>query len=166
MRRTFLSYAREDLASAQRLNDDLSSIGVAMWFDEHSLRAGNPWKALIAEQIRKSRFFLALISRSSVNKRGYVQKEVREALAYAEELPPGDDFIIPIRLDNSIPRHRALHDFNWVDLFPDYETGLTRLVKRIAPRRIPRLQQLSLARAAAPRGTSELHSDRVRQSVC
>ncbi len=52
----------------------------------------------------------------SINKEGFVQKEIRIALDAADEKPEGTIFIIPIRLEEcSVPER--ISQFHWVDLF-------------------------------------------------
>jgi len=130
--RIFLSYAHEDVASARRLFEDLREIGVNVWFDNESLLPGQKWKVAIEWAISNSRFFLALLSENSVNKKGYVQKEVKSALEVLDEYPDPAIFIIPVRLDACNPLDSSLRDLHWVDMFPHWEDGLERIVKSIA----------------------------------
>jgi hypothetical protein len=45
------------------------------------------WEPAIRKAIRESEFFLALLSEKSNSKRGYVQKERKNALDVLEEFP-------------------------------------------------------------------------------
>jgi hypothetical protein len=85
----FISYAREDNAPAERLYDALKLRGAVPWIDSRDLVAGENWKRAITLEIRRADYFIALLSSRSVNKRGYVQKELREALAILDEVPEG-----------------------------------------------------------------------------
>ena len=131
--KVFLSYVREDAKDASRLYHALKLGGVDVWMDQFDLAPGQDWKLAIAHAIRESSFFLALISSNSVNKRGYVQKEIREAISVMEEMPPSEIFIIPIRLDDCQPSHDFLQSLNWVDLFPVWGDGVERLVNFLSP---------------------------------
>jgi hypothetical protein len=124
----FISYAREDRSWAERLYMDLRKQELNVWLDSKCLKAGANWKHEIPRAIRKARFFLLLISKHSVNKRGYVQKEIKEGLDVLEEFPTGSIFIIPARLDETEPVDRELHELNWVSLLPDYHDGLARIL--------------------------------------
>ena len=86
----FVSYAREDVDSARRLYECLKSYGLHPWMDEVDLLPGQRFADIIKEAIRVSRYFVALISSHSVNKRGFVQRELREALDVLAEVPRGD----------------------------------------------------------------------------
>jgi hypothetical protein len=49
-------------------------------------------------------------------RRGYVQKEIRQALDVAEEYPEGRIYIIPVRLEDC-PVPDRLIQWQWVDLY-------------------------------------------------
>jgi nitrate reductase NapAB chaperone NapD len=123
----FISYGREDADAAARLRDELESEGVDVWFDRNSLRPGERWKLAIANAIRKSKYFIALLSSSSVSRRGYLNAEIREALAVVAELPANEPFIIPVRLDECESTHPELSEFNRVNLFPSWDDGVRQL---------------------------------------
>jgi hypothetical protein len=127
----FISYAREDRDVARRLYEDLHRAGVSAWLDEVHLRPGQNWKLAIREAMRRSAYFLALLSSRSVSKAGYVQKELREALDQLDLLPPDQVFIIPVRLDACDPLHERLHDLHWADLSESYEEGLRQIVRSV-----------------------------------
>jgi len=129
----FLSYAREDLDVAQHLYAELARAGVTVWFDRVALLPGQHWKPAIIETIRTAKYFLALLSSNSVNKRGYVQKELREALEVLDEIPQTDIYLIPVRIDDCRPTHQRLEELQWVDLFPSFEEGVKRLLRALLP---------------------------------
>jgi TIR domain len=123
----FLSYAREDLAEATRLEMELSKSGLRVWFDKKSLAPGARWETAIEEAIVRARYFIALISSRSTTKRGFVQKEIRRALEVLDEYPEQSVYLIPVRLDACAPPHPRLADLNWTDLFPTWDDGLEKL---------------------------------------
>lgn len=129
--RIFISYAKEDAPAAQRLYADLLAVSADPWLDTECLLPGQRWREAIEKAIREADYFVALISSSSVNKRGYVQREVRKALDVLSELSDSKIFVIPARLDESTPDHQALRDLQWVDLFPSWGDGVTRILKSI-----------------------------------
>jgi hypothetical protein len=93
---------------------------------EH-LHGGEEWEPTIRKAVRESSHFIAVMSMSSINKRGFVQKELREALDVVDELPPGRIYIIPVRLEDVQPAHERLARLHWIDLFPAYSRGLQQL---------------------------------------
>lgn len=127
----FISYAREDLDAAQRLYSDLRRNGFRPWLDKTSLLPGQRWKVEIRKAIRRSDYVVALLSSNSVSKRGYVQRELKEALEILDEHPEGQIFLIPARLEECEPYHEALRDLHWIDLFPSYEESLKEIIQAI-----------------------------------
>lgn len=127
----FLSYASEDLTVALRLHEKLSDEGFQVWIDKLSLIPGQDWKAEIVRAIRASNAFVALLSTNSVGKRGYVQKELRIGLEVLAEMPPSRIYLIPVRAEPCVPQHSVLSDLHWLDLFPDFDAGVQRLVATI-----------------------------------
>jgi len=131
MTRPFISYAREDLQSAIQLRNDLVAHGAQPWMDRFDLLGGQDWSATISDALQQCTHFVALISCHSVNKRGFVQRELREALRLLDELPPNAIFVIPVRVDASIPGHSRLRELHWIDLFPKYGEGLNALLRSL-----------------------------------
>lgn len=128
----FISYAREDQSWAERLYMDLRKQEVDAWLDIRCLKPGASWKLEIRKAIRQSRYFVLLISKRSVTKRGFVQRELKEALQTSRDFPSGEIFLIPTRLDETIPIDEELQELNWVNLFPSYHDGLARILSVIA----------------------------------
>lgn len=129
----FICYAREDLEMAERIHRHLNQSGISTWLDKFHLLSGQRWKSEVKKAIRDCEYFLALLSSSSVSKRGYVQKELREALDLLDEFPESERFIIPVRLDDCHPSHEKLNDLHWVDLFPSYNDRFKDLLGAIRP---------------------------------
>jgi hypothetical protein len=124
----FLSYAREDEEQVDSLYRKLFDAGFKPWMDKKDILPGEKWKFTIQKAIRRSDFFLVCLSANSVNKRGFPQKEIKDALGIWQEMLDSDIYLIPVRLEGcNVPEN--LCDFQWVDLFE--EDGWTRLVKAI-----------------------------------
>jgi hypothetical protein len=71
---------------------------------------------------------LVCLSVTSINKRGFLQREIKQALEQAEEKLGDDVYLIPARLDDcEVPD--ALSEIQWVDLFED--DGWRLLLKAI-----------------------------------
>jgi len=129
MAKIFISYAREDREIARRLYDYLRSHDQEPWLDIENLIPGQKWEIAIQSAIRESNFFIALLSPHSIEKRGYVQKELREGLDMLDRIPDSQVFLIPVRIGDCEPQHDRLRELQWVDLLPDWEAGLRRLDK-------------------------------------
>lgn len=128
MGRVFISYAREDAETARRLYEDLKRAKLEPWLDSEDLLPGQEWAAAITRAIKQSSYFLALISSNSVTKRGFVQKELRQGLDLLEETPPGEVFVIPVRLEDVEPQHDRLSKLQWVDLFSGYDQAVQKVL--------------------------------------
>lgn len=70
----------------------------------------------IARAVKNADIVVICLSKGSVSKSGYVQKEIRFALSVADEKPDGAIFIIPARLEECDVPDR-LQKWQWVDLF-------------------------------------------------
>src|SRR6185369_4126774 len=116
MSEIFLSYAREDQDEAYRLWGELDAAGLDVWFDRVSLQPGQDWQHEIEQAIREAKIFLACLSSRSVSKRGFVQSELRRALEILDQIPEGDVYLIPIRLEPcKVPQR--LTPLHYVDAF-------------------------------------------------
>lgn len=98
--KVFISYAREDLSFAKNIFLLLKENNISPWLDHFNLLPGQDWETKIQSEIEASDYIIICLSRNSVTKRGYIQKEIRKALSVLERIPDGDIYIIPIRLDN------------------------------------------------------------------
>jgi hypothetical protein len=127
--RVFISYAREDYEAAFRLYRDLKRAGLRPWLDKHDLLPGQDWNREIRKAVRKSRYFIAIFSSTSVHKRGYVQKEYKLSLDVLDEFPEGEIFAIPVRLDNCEIPYEKFRKIEYVDLFSDWTQGVKRLLR-------------------------------------
>ncbi len=132
----FISYAKEDLEIAERLYYDLTNAGITAWIDTKYLVPGRNWRSAINNAIKTSNFFIALISKSSVNKVGFVQKELKIALDLLDEYPLNKTYIIPVRIDEIIPLDIRIKDIQWVDLFADYKNAIKKYFMLLFQKRI------------------------------
>lgn len=131
MAQIFISYAREDFQHARELYQRLKAQGFRPWMDKVDLLAGQPWQPALERAMRESDFFVLLLSRNSVKKRGFVQREIRTALDLWEDKLADDIFLIPIMLEamawEEVPE--AISKFQWVELFED--DGWERLARSL-----------------------------------
>lgn len=126
--KVFISYAREDVEHARRVHEALKNAGANPWLDEVDLLPGQDWRNAITTAISESRYFIALISSKSVGKRGFVQKEFKQALDVLDEFPESDVFLIPARVDDAEPSYAKLKKLHRVDLFPDWNSGIAKIL--------------------------------------
>ncbi|MBK9167853.1 MAG: toll/interleukin-1 receptor domain-containing protein [Bryobacterales bacterium] len=130
--RIFIGYVEEDAASALRLFDALAAAGFDPWMDKRKLLPGQNWPRAIEEAIETADFAALLFSTASASKRGTFQSEIRYALDCARRLPLDDAFLLPLRLEPcTIPR-RIKRETQYIDLFPDWEKGVRRLLSALS----------------------------------
>lgn len=82
----------------------------------------------IARALDETDLILLCLSKSSVTREGYVQKEMRLALDRALEIPQGEIFLIPARFEE-VELPYSLRDYQWVDLYTD--GGRKKLLKSL-----------------------------------
>lgn len=123
--RVFLCHAKEDKPAIRKLYSLLKSQSwIEPWLDEINLLPGMDWDLEIYKALREADAILVCLSKESVAKEGYVQKEFKRALGFAEEKPEGAIYIIPLRLDDCKPPLK-FQQWQWADYFqPDAQKKL------------------------------------------
>jgi hypothetical protein len=124
----FISYARQDMDQARHLFDVLRQKGIEAWLDIEMLLPGKKWRMTIQDAIRNCRYFIAILSRQSMSKKGYVQKELKVAFELLDEFPENEIFVIPVRIEDCDISDQRLKDLHYVDLFPEYEPGSSKIL--------------------------------------
>lgn len=126
--KVFLCHASGDKPAVRDLYKRLIAEGVDAWLDEEKLLPGQDWNDEILRALQESDAIIICLSKTSVSKEGYVQREIKEALEKAKEKPSGTIFVIPSKLDDcEIPNY--LKQWQWVDLFA--ENGHERLMRSL-----------------------------------
>lgn len=128
MAHIFLCYASEDQERVEEIYGRLQRLGFKPWMDKRDLLPGQDWDREIRNALRASDFVLVFLSRNSVAKRGYVQREFKLALGTLEEVPDGAIHTIPVRLDDcDVPEQFEF--LQWCNLFED--DGFERIMQAI-----------------------------------
>lgn len=113
--KVFLCHAHTDRDPVRALYTRLTHDGVDAWLDKEKLLPGQDWELEIKKAVREADVVVVCLSRQ-FNQRGFRQKEVRLALDTAMEMPEGEIFIIPARLEES-DTPESLRKWHEVDLF-------------------------------------------------
>jgi len=127
----FLCHASADKPKVRELYNWLKGQGFRPWLDEEDLLPGQEWEYEIPRMVRASTIVVVCLSKHSIGKTGYVQKEIKIALDVAEQQPEGAIFIIPARLEDCTVPER-LSKYHWVNLFD--QDGHIRLARSIGER--------------------------------
>jgi hypothetical protein len=125
--KVFLCHAHSDAAEVRALYSRLKTDGVDAWMDKESLIPGANWELEIRKAVREADIVVVCLSKQ-FNQRGFRQKEVRLALDTAMEMPEGEIFIIPARLEEC-DYLESLQQYHGVDLFE--AEGYSRLMRAL-----------------------------------
>jgi hypothetical protein len=107
----FLSYASEDVATVQRIKDELEGAGVDVWFDKADLDAGDDYELKIKRNIERCSLFVPVISGNCLTpKRRFFRIEWNHAQSVALQVPPSMQFILPVAIDGTSPTEPFLPD--------------------------------------------------------
>lgn len=127
----FLCHSSGDKAAVRKLYKRLNVENFNPWLDEEDLLPGQEWQIEIPKEVKKSDIVIVCLSRSSINKEGYIQKEIKYALDAADEKPEGTIFIIPLKLEECNVPDR-LSRWHWVNLYED--NGFEKLMRSLQKR--------------------------------
>jgi TolB-like protein/Tfp pilus assembly protein PilF len=139
-RAVFLSYASQDGDRVQQLCDALRAADIEVWFDQHELRGGDAWDAMIRRQIKGCFLFVPIISaETQAREEGYFRREWNLAVARTLDMAEGRAFILPVVIDGT-PDAQALvpekfREVQWTRL-PDganYAAFVEHVRRLVAP---------------------------------
>jgi len=126
--KVFLCHASIDKPKVRELYRYLRRRGVNPWFDEEHLVGGQDWQVEIPKALATSDAIIICLTKNSVDKEGYIQKEIKFALDKALDMPEGRIFLIPIKFEEcEVPF--ALIRYQWVDL--TIEAGYSKMMKAL-----------------------------------
>lgn len=121
----FISYSRVDAGAVQRIADTLKNAGFEVWLDTTDIVPGQNWVKEIDQALTEAGYLLALLSNASLQSQ-WVQREWTAVLTRQLSSTNGG-VVIPLRLEPVNPP-TILRAIQSIDLFPDFERGLKRLV--------------------------------------
>ncbi len=124
----FLSYAPPDESAVAGLYRRLQDAGFRPWMAGQDILPGETVRAATERALRQADFVLVCLSPDSVDRRGALQREIRQALDLREEMLPGDIYVIPVRL-RPCEMPDSLQEVLPVDLFEP--NGFDRLLRAL-----------------------------------
>lgn len=127
--RVFLCHSSADKPTVRELYQKLrAEPWIQPWLDEEDIFPGDDWNLEIQKAIRETDAIIVCLSKGSITKEGYVQREIKTALDYSDEKPERTVYIIPVRLEECTPPER-LSKWQYADYFEGQrERGFERLL--------------------------------------
>jgi TIR domain len=122
----FLSYARQDREKVDELYQRLSEAGYKPWMDTKDILPGENFRLAIEKAIQSADFFVPCLSGNSVDRRGFIQREMKQAVDLWKEKLNDDIYVIPVRFEEC-GTPDDIHSFQWLNLFES--DGWTRLLR-------------------------------------
>jgi formylglycine-generating enzyme required for sulfatase activity len=140
--RVFLCHASQDKPAVRKLYDALKiEDWIDPWLDEEKLSFGQHWTTVIEDALDAADVVLIFLSRNSVHKEGFVQRELNYAWELSLEKPRGVIFLIPFRLDDcEVPRF--LRSRQWGDYFGDKKESTYQILLRSLKQRYEQRMRL------------------------
>ena len=124
----FLCHSSSDKKYVRRLDRRLRGDKIRTWLDERELLPGQEWDPAIRQAVRAADVVVVCLSSASIDRSGYIQKEIRHVLDVADEQPGGVIFVIPAKIEDcQVPDRLAR--WQWVDMRKP--GGYNRLVAAI-----------------------------------
>jgi len=127
--RVFLCHSSNDKPAVRELYQKLrAEPWIQPWLDEEELYPGQDWNMEIEKAVEAADAIIVCLTKNSINKEGYVQRELRIVLDFADYKPEGTLYIMPVRLEECEPPRR-LRAWQYADYFEgNRERGLQRLL--------------------------------------
>ncbi len=115
--RVFLCHSSNDKPAVRELYQKLrAEPWIQPWLDEEELYPGQDWNMEIEKAVEAADAIIVCLTKNSINKEGYVQRELRIVLDFADYKPEGTLYIIPVRLEECEPPRR-LRAWQYADYF-------------------------------------------------
>ncbi len=115
--RVFLCHSSNDKLAVRELYQKLhAEAWIEPWLDEEELYPGQDWNMEIEKAVETADAIIVCLSKGSITKEGYIQRELRIVLDFADYKPEGTLYIIPVRLEECEPPRR-LRAWQYADYF-------------------------------------------------
>ncbi len=115
----FFCHSADDKPTVRDLYQKLDSEGwLDAWLDEERIYPGQDWNYEIEKAVEQADVILVCLTKNSVTKEGYVQRELRIILDFADYKPEGTLYIIPVRFEDCEPPKR-IRRWQYADYFPE-----------------------------------------------
>ena len=175
MQYAFISYIHENQEAVSRLYHDLTSHGINVWLDRNKIKPGFRWKSAIQEAIQEGASFIACFSKE-YNDRDttYMNEELTVATEVLRQQhhTPDKAWFIPVKLneceipDRGIGGGETFKDFQYVELYEDWDLGIRYLLESISPETAEAENHLRTGNEKAKQGDCEGAISNYDQVLC
>lgn len=141
----FLNHAAEDKSLVMPYYEKLQTLGYEPWIDKRIL-PGDEWDEEIQGAFSSADVYLIFLSPRSVSKRGYVQREIYDALEKQKYNLVGDIGLIPVLLEECEVPTKISSKYQYVRLPDDWHLVVQSLKKAAAQRN----KAIHMGRQAGP----------------
>ena len=129
----FLNHAVEDKSLVMPYYEKLQALGYEPWIDKRLL-PGDEWDEEIQRAFNSADVYLIFLSPRSVAKRGYVQREIYDALEKQKYNLAGDIGLIPVLLEECEVPAKISSKYQYVRLPDDWHLVVQSLEKAATQR--------------------------------
>jgi TPR repeat protein len=123
----FISHSSKDQKVARTICTALENRGLTCWVYSRNIQPGQNFQEQIVRAIRAAKI-MVLVFTANANSSNEIKKEL--AIASQNNL-----VVVPVRIEDVIPNEAFAYEFatrQWIDLFEDWESSITRLTDLIA----------------------------------
>ena len=117
--KVFLSYAKEDKEFILECYEELKRKGFSPWMDEHDLLPGQAWDNCLKANMKSTDVVLIFMSSVSVEKIGYVQREMKYFVDKRKDFPDDYIYIIPIQIDDCTVPNLISSEIQFININKD-----------------------------------------------
>jgi hypothetical protein len=149
MSHIFISYVHENQEQVEKLRDVLISHGLDVWLDRDSIFPGMRWKDAIRQAVKSGAYFVACFSAEYEKRdKSYMNEELMLAVDELRQYSIDRPWFIPVLLSEcsvpalSIGGSQTLLDFQWVNLYSNWDTGVLKLLRVLKADEIERKKEL------------------------
>lgn len=149
MSHIFISYVHENQKKAEALSQALKNQGIEVWLDRDNIFPGMKWRDAIRQAIQEGAYFIACFSTEYENRnKSYMNEELMLAIDELRQYSFSKPWFIPVLFSEcnvpafSIGGGQTLLDFQWVNLYSDWDLGVQRLLRVVKSDEIKELKKL------------------------
>jgi hypothetical protein len=123
----FITHSSRDQKVSKTICHALENRGLPCWISSRDIKPGQNFQEQIVKAIRAAKIMVLVFTANSNN-----SNEIKKELALASQ---NKLIVIPVRIEDITPNEALAYEFatrQWIDMFDDWETSITRLIEQIA----------------------------------